>query len=239
MNGLHYKYFPMPLHFLAISDAGHATKKSSYPYEGKLVLLMEDKLKNDDREFISDKSLFEGSAHVIYFSARRATRISHSTSHAETLASVGTAQVANLATSRITELFARQLMTVTGELRAQHLLKLHTDNCWVIPVDQITDCMDLFELVTNLRGLSSDKSQRLAIMALREDRMAGRTRYFQHWPTRCMVADGLTKSGIFMQLLGLITTGILRMPLAEQRVRLRKRAPCHEYTERDLENLDW
>ena len=32
----------------------------------------------------------------------------------------------------------------------------------VIPVDHVTDCMDLYELVTGKKGLSADKQQRIA-----------------------------------------------------------------------------
>ena len=110
----------------------------------------------------------------------------------------------------------------------------------VIPVDHVTDCMDLFELVTNVKGLSSDKSQRLAIIALREDRMTRRIRAFIHVPTRTMLADGLTKIGTFENLLLFATTGRWKIDLVDgQFVRTRLRKATSVYTEDELINLDW
>ena len=81
--------------------------------------------------------------------------------------------------------------------------------------------MDLFELVTGARGLSSDKNQRLVIVALREDRMARRIRSFQHWPTTIMLADALTKPGTFLQMLKFCTSGYVDLAVKDKRVRQR------------------
>ena len=56
------------------------------------------------------RHLLEGYGHPIYFSARKATRISHSTSHAETLSAVGCTQTAALVSHRFTEVFAQALL---------------------------------------------------------------------------------------------------------------------------------
>ena len=112
----------------------------------------------------------------------------------------------------------------------------------IVPVDHVTDCMDLFELVTNVKGLSNDKAQRLAILALREDRITRRIRNFIHIPTKAMLADGLTKDGVFEQLLYCATTGRWRLKLnAEQWVRVRSRIACEgpSVKERELLELDW
>ena len=45
-------------------------------------------------------------------------------------------------------------------------------------------------------------------MALREDRMTGRVRCVVHVPTKAMLADGLTKEGIFDMLLCFLTNGV-------------------------------
>ena len=107
-------------------------------------------------------------------------------------------------------------------------------------MDHVTDCMDFYELVTNMKGLSSDKSQRVAVLAIREDRMVGRIRFIMHWPTKAMVADGLTKAGSFPQMMHLLTTGKLYLPLDEsQFIRIRYRVATSNFTEQDVEDLDW
>ncbi len=83
---------------------------------------------------------------------------------------------------------------------------MQEQNQSIIPVDHVTDCMDLFDLVTNIKGLSNDKAQRLDILALREDRITRRIRNFVHVPTKAILADGLTKDGTFEQLLACVTT---------------------------------
>ena len=96
-----------------------------------------------------------GYGHTLYFTARKAARVSHSTSHAETNACVGGLQVAQLISSRMTELFATQ---ITGSpARPRQLLELEQNNVLLIPCDAVTDCMDLFELITGARGLTTDK----------------------------------------------------------------------------------
>ena len=242
LNGLHFHVLEWPLRIVSIADCGHATKKSCYPYEGKLVLIMSDKTsKIDATEWMesSHRHLLEGHGHPIYFSARKATRISHSTSHAETLSAVGCTQTAQLVSHRITEVFAQTLL---GRQRytPTDLLTLQHSNMSVVPIDHVTDCMDLFELVCGSKGLASDKSQRVAVMALREDRMSGRLRYILHYPTAAMLADALTKSGIFLQIMRFCTTGIVALPLkADQWIRIRRRVAKDDFTEKQLEEIDW
>eukprot|EP00959_Pyramimonas_sp_CCMP1952_P151311 3166168-Pyramimonas_sp.AAC.1 len=71
---------------------------------------------------------------------------------------------------------------------------------YIAPIDHLTDCKDMVELVTDLKGVPQDKQQRLAAMALREERMPRRMRYSMHIPTDVMIADALTKPGVFPQL---------------------------------------
>ena len=47
--GLHFPRLRGPLKLVMASDAGHATKHSSYAHEGKLVLLMTDVPVSPDR----------------------------------------------------------------------------------------------------------------------------------------------------------------------------------------------
>ena len=140
--------------------------------------------------------------------------------------------------ARITELFSEGL--VDGPINARALLELHERNVSVLPTDHVTDCMDLFELVTNVKGLSSDKSQRLAVLALREDRVTRRVRNFVHTPTATMLSDGLTKSGLFLRLMEFATTGLWKVELdAGSAVRVRQRVATADYNETDLEALSW
>eukprot|EP00959_Pyramimonas_sp_CCMP1952_P109064 2281057-Pyramimonas_sp.AAC.1 len=53
----------------------------------------------------------------------------------------------------------------------------------MIPIDIITGCYDLYQLTTGLKGIPVDKTQRLSILALREDRLSGRRRRIYHGPT--------------------------------------------------------
>ena len=102
--------------------------------------------------------------------------------------------------------------------------------------------MDLFELVTGVKGVPNDKSQRIGILSLREDRMTGRVRHFVHIPTAVMLGDGLTKVGTFAQLLKYCSTGVFEIKLSPDkfvRVRTRARVERGRYTEEQLQNLDW
>ena len=78
-----------------------------------------------------------------------------------------------------------------------------------IPVDTWIECMDLWELCCGLRGTPQDKSQRLGVLSLREERRALRLRLLFHTRTTWMLADMLTKAvGVDSRpLLKLITSG--------------------------------
>ena len=242
-NGLHYQPLDLPIRIACVSDCGHASKKSVYPFEGKFVFIMADHLprQQSNEQWYKDHSAasFGGTAHIIYFSAKRASRISHSTSHAETLSAVGCSQVGHLVAQRLSELFLP--FALTGYDRAaslQELLDYQQRSMQICPVDAYTDCMDLFELCTGTKGLSNDKSQRLAVLSLREDRLVGRTRWMIHTPTKAMVADGLTKEGLFQQLLFLVTTGTFKLP-AEITLRARRAKPHgDEVSQQQLEDHD-
>ena len=112
-----------------------------------------------------------------------------------------------------------------GPTTAQILLKIQQDHLVICAHDQMTDCMDLYELVTNNRGLSADKGQRLIIVSLREDRMSGRIRTFQHIPTAAMIADGLTKTGVFLQLLRFCTSGYVAFKIGDDKFMRQRSRP--------------
>eukprot|EP00959_Pyramimonas_sp_CCMP1952_P442041 9253767-Pyramimonas_sp.AAC.1 len=99
------------------------------------------------------------------------------------------------------------------------------------PRDAVTYCMDFFELITGGRGTPPDKSQRVAIVALREDRVQHRIRSLLHVPARISLAHGVTKEGWFGQLL-------LMAPQANDQAVRHKRAVQHpEATEKEIDNL--
>ena len=117
------------------------------------------------------------------------------------------------------------------------MLEIERLGAFVVPVDHVTDCFDFLELVTGLRGVPADKSQRLAILSAREERMTGRIRHFFHFPTDIMLADELTKSGIYPQLLRFLTTGLLSLHSAKP-VTVRTLRASLSYTEDDLMHLE-
>ena len=109
---------------------------------------------------------------------------------------------------------------------------------YVVAIDHLTDCKDMFELVTGLKGVPQDRQQRLAIMALREERMTGRGRNTLHIPTDVMLSDALTKPGTFPQLMYLLTTSIAKFhgskkPITCKRMLHRPGA----FSESDLESI--
>eukprot|EP00959_Pyramimonas_sp_CCMP1952_P408365 8558502-Pyramimonas_sp.AAC.1 len=87
-------------------------------------------------------------------------------------------------------------------------IEMSNSGQYVLPIDHLTDCRDMFELVTGLKGVPQDRQQGLAIMAWREERMTGRVRFTMRIPTDVMFSDALTKPGIFLQLMHLLATGI-------------------------------
>ena len=90
------------------------------------------------------------------------------------------------------------------------------------------------EFVTGLKGVPQDKQQRLPIMALREERLSGRVRGMMHIGTDIMLADALTKPGVFRQLMELLTTGIARLDNSKKPVTLKRVQRQQGFSERDL-----
>jgi hypothetical protein len=244
LNGLHFGQLRLPLRIVGIGDAGQASKRSLYAQEGKLTLLMSDYFEASGEWVSSDEALgLGGLAHPLFHSGKKATRVSHSTSHAEALSSIGTTQVAQLVANRMTEPFARIVLRSRGpssstKIDARALTIVQQNNLTVVPVDQVTDCMDLYELVCGHKGLSADKNQRLVITSLREDRARGFIRRFMHWPTSVMLADGLTKPGNFPQLNSFGTTGRVTVRLSSDkwiRTRTWQRGQEHDQEQNSCE----
>ena len=87
----------------------------------------------------------------------------------------------------------------------------------LVPIDVMTDCMDVWELLCGIKGLSNDKSQRLVVLGLREYRLLGIVRSVYHIQTSTMLADGLTKVGKFPQLYKFCTTGLVKYGNLQQK----------------------
>ena len=86
----------------------------------------------------------------------------------------------------------------------------------------------------------NDKTQRIVAMSIREDRLTRIIRFFYHSPTSNMLADGLTKVGVFPQLLTYATTGLLKIHLKEsQYIRIREspKRPAKSVTEEDIVDI--
>lgn len=218
VNGLHFSNLTMPLKIVGIGDAGQASKRSLYAQEGKLVLLMSDSQEVAEHEWLSasQAKALEGVGHPLFHSGKKATRVSHSTSHAEALSAIGTTQMAQLVSNRMTEPFAKMVLQ-KNIVTTRDLILIQANNWTLIPVDHVTDCMDLFELACGVKGLSADKNQRLVIASIREDRANKSIRRFMHFPTSVMLADGLTKGGMFPQLLRYLTTGRVAIELKDEK----------------------
>ena len=242
MMGLYYRRLKMPLRVVDVTDAGHASKKSSYAQEGLMTLLMEDKpltidFKSDEVKNIDD---IGGAAHLLAGHGRRSKRVSHSTSHAETLSKVNGMGTAQLIALRFTELFCKTMYGQTANVKL--LMEIQQRGSTILPIDSYTDCMDLWELACGMRGIPSDKSQRLCILSIREERMTRRIRGFGHLPTSCILPDALTKVGTFPVLMHWQTTGIWQVNATTTRgkpikMRVMERREEEDIDEDDLVNI--
>ena len=240
MAGLYYRPLTFPLRIVSVADASFATKQTSYAQEAEIVMLMSDPhIVLHHRDLVADHEAYKigGTGHVLSFSASKAKRISHSTSHAETNAAVRALYSAQLAAIRFTELFCELTFQVQPTLK--YLIELQDGGHYIIPCDHITDCMDLFELCCGLKGIPSDKTQRLSILSIRENRLTNRIRRFIHCPTHCMLADALTKPMISHTLMHFITTGIwVTSNGPNKQIRVRTSTYTPNYTEDTLIQLD-
>jgi len=118
------------------------------------------------------------------------------------------------------------------------LTQIQEDGLFVIPVDHESDCHDLYCLVTGAKGTPQDKSQRLYIMRLRQDRLLGRIRYWFFVPTTSMLSDALTKKMLSYQLMHLLTTGqhLVKNESTKQ-VKFSYLRPRHDFDETALKAL--
>ena len=115
-----------------------------------------------------------------------------------------TVEAATLCMVRLAELM------LPGEPTLSQLIKVQENGHDKLPIDDYGDCKDVFELVTGMRTLPQDKTQRLYILALRETRLSGRMRQLCLVPTQSMTADPLTKSMVLEPMNLLLSCGIIR-----------------------------
>ena len=187
--GLKFPKLTPPLHVLAISDASHASGGSSYAIEGTFVALVETPslFKNDlrDGEYPGSQLNFNG--HLLFCGAHRSKRISHGTSHAESLGVYQASLAGEQIAQRITELYSPY------HLSLQNFMELDDQGLWEIGVSSVTDCFDVIQLLVGQRGVPQDRSQRLVVLSLRERRLISKIRNLVHVRTQDMVANCLTK----------------------------------------------
>ncbi len=80
-----------------------------------------------------------------------------------------------------------------GRLTPLRLLHIQEEGLCPVMYDHMVDCMDLWDLACGRKGIPQDKSQRLAVLAIREERRLQRIHRFYRITTKCMLADILTK----------------------------------------------
>ena len=209
--GLHYRFMEdKHIRLACIHDASSSSKGRYYAQEGILIGLMADKFYGAIRE---PETVFHngegpqgvgqhaGVFHVLHASGSKAKRISYSTSHAETLSMVGGMETNTMIMVRISELHHP-----APQPSVRQLIEVQEHGDPRLPMDYYGDCKDLWELVTGLKTLPQDKSQRLYVLGLKEARISGRMRFTTIIPTESMTADALTKPMIQDCLLHLLTT---------------------------------
>ena len=239
--GITYKHIPtsVPWRLLAVHDAASASKGRACSQEGIMILLTQDhsdlhKQIHSINGLDVDESKCGGDAHILFAHGARAKRVSYSTSHSETLAAISGLETATLVSLRLAE-----LLTSTLKPTLQQLAALQERGVPYLPVDVMTDCKDFYSLTTGVSALPQDKSQRIYILAHREARLSGRTRWTILTPTQSMVSDALTKVMLSKQLLHLLSTGqVIFRNEDGHPLEARRLPPRNEISEDDLEEPD-
>ena len=209
--GIYYRKLKAPLRISCITDASAANKNSDFATEGVTIGLQEDRLHFplcDRQDYLQDTLIerLSGKLHALVVTSTKSQRVSHSTSHAETLAAARGVPMAQIIGMRLTE---PEINILCGPQKPLQLQERLDRGQLSLPVDAYVDCMDLWELCCGLRGTPQDKSQRLGILSLREERRTLRLRRLYHVRTKWMVSDMLTKylGADSKSLLELTTTG--------------------------------
>ena len=210
--GIYYRRMVGPYRIVVVTDASSANKTSSFATEGIVIGLCPDRLPTvtvDKHDYLQEDLInyLNGFFHILHATSQKSKRISHSTSHAETLAAAKGIPLGQIIGLRLTEPEVMHNYNIKRPLELQEMLD---SGRLPIPVDAWIDCMDLWELCCGLRGTPQDKSQRLGVLSLREERRTLRLRRLYHVRTTWMLADMLTKAtGVDSRsLLQLITCGV-------------------------------
>ena len=201
-RGMYFRKLQPPLCLMAIADASFSTKNTSYAVEGTLSVLKTAPVGLTPGT--QSAKVWSGQCHVLAHHSGKAKRVSHSTSHAETLSAYSTLSTTEQVAERYTELTAPHVPSV------DELIQMSSRGSYELPVHHFTDCMDLVELATGLRGCPQDRSQRLIVLSIRERRLLGKTSSTNHLQTQDMVANSLTKHDPSdMQMATLLSSGLL------------------------------
>jgi hypothetical protein len=234
--GLYFPYLQPPLALRVFHDSSHATKTTSYAQEAVLVLLTTDydiSLPSQDHKLTdSQVSALSGGCHAVATISRKAKRVSYGTSQAETGAAIVGKELGQMVALRYTEVLSYRHFTLPAMIAVQET------NAFVFPIDQLTDCQDLFENAAGEKTLPQDKTHRLYILSLREERLTHGMRYWIKIPTEWMLCDAMTKSMISQPLLNLLRTGNYQIKNVLKKVIRIKSVPLITvYDETDLINL--
>jgi hypothetical protein len=192
-RGLFIHKLQPPFRVLVISDASHASSKTVYAKEGQMVLLTSDESYNRQPKqaaYLAASQLDDllaGPTQLLYYSSKKSSRVSHSTSHAESLGSHGALANGELISARFTELYSPSPMSLDSMI-------IHdTWRAHDVPIDLLGDAKDVLELVTGEKGVPLDTAQRIIILSLRERRLLKKLRCMYSISTFDMVANRLTK----------------------------------------------
>ena len=234
-----------------VADSSHASATSSYAFEGNLVFLQPEcdakpQQTKDFGEALPANNVpgLSSRVHPLHVKSQKAKRLSQSTSHAETLSQLSCTAVAECVAMRYTEIILawskggvdiRGTSLHKGTPTLERLMEADLQGESAVPVDSWTDCLDLLELTTRLKGVPQDRHQRLAILALREKRVAGRIRFSYWMQTEWMIATALTKHDPnCITMWDLLTKG--RWDIGGN-VRIRKTIQVADHEENDLRNM--
>ena len=162
-NGLIFRKLKPPLVLYSISDASFASASTSYAVEGHCVCLAEQRTIHAYKDGMFTSKALDSQVHLLLASSKKAKRVSHSTSHAEALAMYNTTVQTEQVAARLTETRCPWPPTLA------QCITVEENGSFDTPLWQITDCMDLLELITGRKGVPQDRSFRLIILALREN----------------------------------------------------------------------
>jgi hypothetical protein len=228
-HGLVYQYLPEPHMIMSISDSSYSTSSTSYAVEGTLTCLTTRKDICFQNGTPPSKTL-NGHVHILAHGSHKASRISHSTSHTESLACYSASTLSEQLAARLTELRCPMVRPPPVEVSIHR--EYFSTSPYDLPIVTFIDCFDLLELLTGAKGIPQDRTQRLIILSLRERRFTGKAASTIHIRTDVMPANSLTKLCSSAQVDKLLSTG--RLDFNEQNITVRPATAQQDYTEADL-----